>query len=393
MFVNSFSEVDNGFPFDFLNYTFSEVDGISVNNPQILNDPFFDRFNIEQQEFPSNPYFSENDFDTYLMKTQEKSKENNIDKQSEGKISIEITLTKISEVNLKRPRPPHYTFLNIKNEIFPKLNLDKDIKEAFQYDDNVKKIEEEASDSNFEVTIRRRAKRGTIKKEEKEKKELGRKRKDDTKVRAHDKNCKDNMLQKIKTNIHGCLLQDINAFLMTHLDKDAKDVIISCIEKTKIKKQKEKEFEIIKPLDYSIFVNQTSKLENLKFLDMPLKQFLSQDISCKYSTYLKEANKIIIDEIMNNHNNEAINFIFNLKLSDWLDVFLKKKEFSDFKEFKSNIAVTMNVRVDELLKKIYDKERDKNFFSRFILYMYNFERILCIKNERKTKKGKNDGKE
>ena len=378
MFVNTFSEDDDEF---------------SVNNPQLFNDPFSYTINIDQDEFQPNSYFSENDFDTYLMNTQEKSKENNIDKQSEGKISIEITLTKISEVNPKRPRPPHYTFLNIKNEIFPKLNLDKDIKEAFQYDDNVKKIEEEASDSNFEVTIRRRAKRGTIKKEEKEKKELGRKRKDDTKVRAHDKNCKDNMLQKIKTNIHGCLLQDINAFLMTHLDKDAKDVIISCIEKTKIKKQKEKEFEIIKPLDYSIFVNQTSKLENLKFLDMPLKQFLSQDISCKYSTYLKEANKIIIDEIMNNHNNEAINFIFNLKLSDWLDVFLKKKEFSDFKEFKSNIAVTMNVRVDELLKKIYDKERDKNFFSRFILYMYNFERILCIKNERKTKKGKNDGKE
>ena len=176
---------------------------------------------------------------------------------------------------------------------------------------------------------------------------------------------------------------------MSCLDK-CKDVIISYIEKTKIKKQKEKEKEkgneIIKPLDYNIFVNQTSKRENVKFLDMPLKQFLSQDISCKYSTYSKKANKIIIEEILKNHYNEAIGFIFNLKLSDWLDVFLKKKEFSDFKEFKSNIAVTMNVRVDELLKKIYDKERDKNFFSRFILYMYNFERILCIKNERKTKK-------
>ena len=54
----------------------------------------------------------------------------------------------------------------------------------------------------------------------------------------------------------------------------------------------------------------------------------------------------------------------------------------------------MNVRVDELLKKIYEKEKDKNFFSRFILYMYNFERILCIKNERKTKKkDKNDENE
>ena len=297
-------------------------------------------------------------------------------------------------MNPKRPLPPHYPFLKIKNEIFPNLNLHKDIKEAFRFDDNIKKIEEETSDPNFEVTIRRRAKRGTIKKEEYENKVLGRKKKSDINDRAHDKNCKDNMLQKIKTNFHNYLIQFINDFLMSCLDK-CKDLIILYIEKTRIKKlkEKEKENEIIKHLDYNIFVNQTSKLENLKFLDMPLKQFLSQDISCKYSTYLKEANKIIIDEIMNNHNNEAINFIFNLKLSDWLDVFLKKKEFSDFKEFKSNIAVTMNVRVDELLKKIYDKERDKNFFSRFILYMYNFERILCIKNERKTKKGKNDGKE
>ena len=88
-----------------LNNTFSQVDELSViNNSQLLNDPFIYGFNNEQDELsPSNPYFSKYDFNTYLMNTQEKSKEiENIDKQSEGKVSIEITLTKISEVNTKR---------------------------------------------------------------------------------------------------------------------------------------------------------------------------------------------------------------------------------------------------------------------------------------------------
>lgn len=53
----------------------------------------------------------------------------------------------------------------------------------------------------------------------------------------------------------------------------------------------------------------------------------------------------------------------------------------------------MNVDVGDLLRKIYDTEKKENnfsscFFSCFILYLYNFERIFKIKKERARKKKK-----
>ena len=214
-------------------------------------------------------------------------------------------------------------------------------------------------------------------------------KKDDNEAHQHNKHSKDNILQKIKTYIHDYLLRFIKDFLESYLSKDE---IMKYIEKTKNPNYKSsnqtKENEIIKLLDHKIYANKTSKAENIKFLNMTLNQFFSQNISSKYKTFLKESNKIIIEEILNNHYNEAINFIFNLKLSDWLDVFLKKKEFSDFEEFKSNISVTMNVEVEGLLQEVYAEEegKEKDYFSRFVLYIYNYERILQIKKEREKKK-------
>ncbi len=318
-----------------------------------------------------------------------------LEQKSKNLFAIEITSTNPRTKKIILPK--HYTFEKIKNEIIPKLLLDKktleNIINAFIYDENVKIIEKETSDENFAIIKRERAKRGTIIREEEEeekKKQLGRKRKDDNEVHDHNKHSKDNILQKIKTHNQKFLLIFINTFLEKNLDKDA---IIIYVEKTKIKgkgKEIEEEIEIdkkiIKPLDYKAYVNKTSKSDNLNFLDMPIKTFLSQDISPKYSTFSRKANKIIIDEILRNNKNEVINFIFNLKLSDWLDVFLKKKEFSDFDGFKLNFTIDMKYRVEELLKNIYTSENDKSYFSRFILYIYNFRRILSIKQGRKSKK-------
>ena len=122
---------------------------------------------------------------------------------------------------------------------------------------------------------------------------------------------------------------------------------------------------------------------------MPLKELLSQDISPKYSNFYENTNKIIIDDILKNHHNDTINFIFNLKVSDWLDVFLKKKEFLDL-GFKNEMSLTMNVGVEELFQKIY-AENEKNYLSYFFLYIYNFERILKIIKPRKSKKKDNNG--
>ena len=43
----------------------------------------------------------------------------------------------------------------------------------------------------------------------------------------------------------------------------------------------------------------------------------------------------------------------------------------------------MNKRIDELLKEINENNKEKNFLSLFLICIYNFERILRIKKERK----------
>jgi hypothetical protein len=260
--------------------------------------------------------------------------------------------------------------------------LDEETKKAFKNDERVKSIEDETSEKNFAVKKRRRAKKGTIvKEEEKIKKQLGRKPKNQIEERKHNKFSRNNILQKIKTSIIEYLIIFINSILKLSLDEK---VINTYIIKTQKKNSQNKNSEIIKPLDNQLYGTKTSRRDNLNFLYMPLKELLSQDISTKYSNFDKKANKIIIEDILENHNNKTIDFILNLKVSDWLDVFLKKKEFLDL-GFKS---LTMNVGVEELFQKIYT-ENEKNYLSYFFLYIYNFERIIKIIKPRKSKKKDN----
>ncbi len=267
----------------------------------------------------------------------------------------------------------------------------------FIYNDNVKNIEFKTSDENFNITKRKRAKRQKREKA-KEKKILGRKRNDIKNgiESKHNKNAEDNIIKKIKTKLIDNLISFINNLFEKHLDKEEIKQYIRKTIKQGYKLRENKSKEIIKQLDYNNIVNKTSRKDNLQFLHMSLRQFLSQNISSKLTTFLPDTNKIIIDEIIKNHSeNGNINFIFNLKFSDWLDVFLKKKEFSDLEEFNNNIDVDMNVEVGDLLRSIYDTEKKDNnnffacFFSCFILYLYNFERIFKIKKERTRKKRNN----
>ena len=166
------------------------------------------------------------------------------------------------------------------------------------------------------------------------------------------------------------------------------ELISEYIKKTQKKAKQIEKNEIIKSIENQLYGKKTSRRDNLIFLDINIKELLSQDISSKYSNFVKNANKIIIDDILENYNNETIDFIFNLKVSDWLDVFLKKKEFSDL-GFKNDISLTMNVGVEELFRKIY-AENEKNYLSHFFLYIYNFERSLKIIKPRKSKKEVNN---
>ena len=100
--------------------------------------------------------------------------------------------------------------------------------------------------------------------------------------------------------------------------------------------------DLIKDVDYKSTANKKKRIENLILLNFSLKQLLSFDLSKRYKSikqksiqFLKFNQKIITEYLMNDNNHRAIfNFVLNeLKIEDFLDIFIYKKELSDISSF------------------------------------------------------------
>lgn len=181
------------------------------------------------------------------------------------------------------------------------------------------------------------------------------------------------------------LLIFINKLLYSILDNNT---IKSCLKEIKKSEYEENnKVDLIKYIDYKFFIDKMKKESNIKFLNMTIKDFLSNKISKKFKTIKEDSNSKIIEDYLLKLNNEILSFIFNIKLGDWLDVFLYKKEFEDLEKMnEKQIEIIMNSfqRVDKLLINIIKRD-DADYVSRFIYYMYNFERWFLIKFGRNKK--------
>lgn len=270
--------------------------------------------------------------------------------------------------------PKHYTSEKIK-AILSLINIDIEIKNKFKSDDKIKDLEQNMSDKAF-LSIKRRNRNKEKKIKEKNKK-LGRKKKGVLEKGEHNKFSKDNIIKKIKKNLLKYLIIFINNILKWVFSYNEQNKKVC--ERFKIKK-----------LDYNKIVNITNKNFNLQLLKMTLKDFISQDISKKFKNSKLDYNKRVIEEILvKEKNNEILNYVFNiLTFGDWIDIFIYKRELTDFDNEKNKIIMNNLIRVDKLLINIYEEENDENYFSRFISILYNFERWFFIKKERKTKKTK-----
>ena len=154
--------------------------------------------------------------------------------------------------------------------------------------------------------------------------------------------------------------------------------------------------QIIKKNDYEYKKN-LKKIECiLKFLDLTLKKFLSDNISNKYDLlkYPSNYNGLILDKILEDEDNKDIfEFILNeLKIKDWLELLLYKKEFKDFKNFNSfSISKKNKIKrslrgIDKYIHKIKksgktDKD-NKIYYHKFSLISYNLKRLLLNKETR-----------
>ena len=294
---------------------------------------------------------------------------------------------KINDFQTLMP-PVQYNYEKIKKEILPKLNLVKEIKDKFINSDNLKELEYKMCDEVFLGPKKRNRNKNDKNKETIKK--IGRKRKNDNSFSNHNKDSHDNIVKKIKAKILGYLLIFVNSILKSVLEENKIKYYISLIKKVQYDKDLIIE-DLIKDLDYNKIVNETKREKNLNFLKLPLKDFLSNEISPKFSTYSRDSNKKVINEIIKTEkDNKIISFILNdLTLGNYIDIFLYKKELQDFGKLdEEDIDKIMDKfnRIDYLLNEIGQLNNENNYFSIFISIIYNIERWFFIKKERNKKK-------
>ena len=129
------------------------------------------------------------------------------------------------------------------------------------------------------------------------------------------------------------------------------------------------------------------KSEELKFLKMTVKDYLSQDISPKYIKSKADYNKIIINKILHDQKgDEVIDFVFNMTIKDWIELFTLQKSIYDFDNLRVSICEVIEDRVpsmSELFDEILEKNNDDIYFTKFVFYLYNYENWFEIKRGRK----------
>ena len=167
----------------------------------------------------------------------------------------------------------------------------------------------------------------------------------------------------------------------TH-DKRSPDNIIR-----KVKKYKK--IKLLK-LDYK-FINRIKADQELKILNMSLKELFSNDISPKFKNKCpKDYNKEIIARILKDAD-DIILFSFDMTLRDWLDIFTFKKSVKDivngynkYKDCKNLIQKVEQslIRFDKAIYKI-DENNDKDYMALFVFCLYNYERWFYLKKCRK----------
>ena len=225
----------------------------------------------------------------------------------------------------------------------------------------------------------------------------GRKLKMDNSNRTHNKYQPDNIIQSIKTTINHSLLFFLNKLINSIYDKTQINQILYQLNLPLIKKDRKlKLFKLIKENDYDININNTSKSYNLKFLNFTINNYISNNISRKFKKKPPNYNKLIVKKLLEDEqNNDIFNFIFNyLKIEDWLDIFIYKKEIDDYinnnqlNQIKINKIKENLIRIDDLLLKMY--KDNKLYFHCFTLMIYNFKKYFLSKEGRILKNKQNE---
>ena len=275
-----------------------------------------------------------------------------------------------------------------------KMNISYNIQNILNAVSNIK------NDSRIEIVkkditekLDTRSKRTNKRLKNKEDIKFGRKKKEDLSFRIHNKYTTDNIIIKIKNVMKKYLIIFVNNIIISLYGSKKINEI-----RTILNLPKHASLSLIKDINYKSIANKTRKRDNLDLLTFSIEDFLSCDVSTRYRKINKEEynnlskyNQIIIDFLFkDNLNRDMFNFIFkNLKIEDWLNIFIYQKELNDFHSFnylgesQKKIIEESFIKIDDIFDKI-SEEGDLYFFC-FLLLIYNYKRYFLIKRERQGK--------
>ena len=285
-----------------------------------------------------------------LNEEQDGIKENNINTNS-----FNFIFDRLKKINYQTERiskiKGDITQKDIKNiTLFEVRNKKNKKKKNNRGGKTKKKVEENAEKNKNKQEIK------------KNKIKCGRKKLEDknTSQGNHKKDCPDNIIKKIK------------AFLFTSVIEYVEQYINSQNIKEKIK---------LLRLDYK-YINNLKKEDNIKVLNETLKNIVSLDTSSRYANYQdKSWNKKMIKKILAK-NDEKINSLLNLSFSTWIDIFTYRQKWENNIQF---------YKIKNYLEKIQD-ENDSEYFSKFIFYLFNYQRWFLHKKGRRPKVDQKKGK-
>ena len=188
---------------------------------------------------------------------------------------------------------------------------------------------------------------------------LGRKKKNSNEIGKHSKYCQDNIIKKIKSFLLYFLKIFINSLIYKIYNGDIGKGIF--IKELKIINQRQ------------IIYSKNDK----EFIYKTLKDIFSDNISKKYTNYLPQHNKYLIEKLLNEEDYEKrviFQKLFSLTFLDCLMHFRGDKQLIQLDGLKT---------IDDINK---DFEDDLEYLELFKYYVIHFEEIIMKKRKRNTKK-------
>ena len=205
-------------------------------------------------------------------------------------------------------------------------------------------------------------------------KKLGRKRNNCEKIDGkHNRFTDDNLIRRIKSTIINVLITYINKII----DKTYNNNFVLFSDCNKMELLKINYTQVIKSkADY-----------NKDFLYKSLRDIFSVDITTKYKHYNHDHNKILINNLLYQKDEQKRNLFTNL----FNLTFLECIEHIRGTKYIMELSLYNGVSILKDICKIKNFEKDKDYTKKFKYYILNLEKIIEIKKVRnRAKNGKKE---